>query len=86
MRRSPTGATCVGTPPRAGAARRCGVPPGHWQRTLYQPARKTFHADPHDAARADVFDYIERFYNPKRRHSTLGYLSPVAFEERAMLP
>ena len=24
-------------------------------------------------ARADVFDYIERFYNPKRRHSTIGY-------------
>lgn len=24
--------------------------------------------------RADVFDYIERFYNPKRRHSTLGGL------------
>ena len=36
-------------------------------------------------ARADVFDYIERFYNPKRRHSTLGYLSPVEFEENAML-
>jgi len=30
--------------------------------------------------RADVFDYIERFYNPKRRHSTIGYLSPVQFE------
>ena len=25
-------------------------------------------------ARSDVFDYIERFYNPTRRHSTLGYL------------
>ena len=25
-----------------------------------------------DQARADVFDYIERFYNPRRRHSTLG--------------
>jgi putative transposase len=34
-----------------------------------------------DEARADVFDYIERFYNPRRRHSTLGYLSPVQFEE-----
>ena len=33
-----------------------------------------------DAARADVFDYIERFYNPVRRHSTLGYLSPLEFE------
>jgi putative transposase len=36
-----------------------------------------------DAARADVFDYIERFYNPTRRHSTLGHVSPIAFE-RAM--
>lgn len=34
-----------------------------------------------DEARADVFDYIERFYNPNRRHSTLGYLSPVAYEK-----
>lgn len=34
-----------------------------------------------DQARADVFDYIERFYNPRRRHSTLQYLSPVRFEE-----
>jgi len=34
-----------------------------------------------DQAKADVFDYIERFYNPRRRHSTLGYLSPVDFEK-----
>ena len=27
-----------------------------------------------------VFDYIETFYNPTRRHSSLGYRSPVAFE------
>ena len=36
-------------------------------------------------AKADVFDYIERFYNPKRRHSTLGYLSPIEFERKAGL-
>ena len=35
-----------------------------------------------DQARADVFDYIERFYNPRRRHSTIGYLSPMEFEAR----
>jgi transposase InsO family protein len=34
---------------------------------------------------ADVFDYIERFYNQKRRHSTLGYLSPVEFEKQVRL-
>jgi putative transposase len=34
-------------------------------------------------AKADVFDYIECFYNPTRRHSTLGYLSPIDFEREA---
>jgi len=33
--------------------------------------------------KADVFDYIECFYNPTRRHSTLGYLSPIDFEREA---
>jgi putative transposase len=45
--------------------------------------RKTYRT--RDEAKADVFDYIERFYNPKRRHSTLGYLSPMEFEMRAQL-
>jgi len=36
-----------------------------------------------NAARADVFDYIERFYNPIRRHSTLGNVSPANFERAA---
>lgn len=36
-----------------------------------------------DEARADVFDYVERFYNPRRRHSTLGYVSPAEFERAA---
>jgi putative transposase len=35
--------------------------------------------------KVDVFDYIERFYNAKRRHSTLGYLSPMEFEMNAQL-
>ena len=34
-----------------------------------------------DQVRADVFDYIERFYNPRRRHSTLGHVSPDQFEK-----
>ena len=36
-----------------------------------------------DEARADVFDYIEVFYNRKRRHGYLGNISPVDFEERS---
>ena len=41
-------------------------------------ARKVYRT--RDQARADVFDYIERFSNPRRRHSTIGYLSPMEFE------
>ena len=33
-------------------------------------------------ARADVFEYIECFYNRKRRHGYLGNISPVAFEKK----
>ena len=33
-------------------------------------------------ARRDVFEYIEGFYNTWRLHSSLGYLSPMRFEER----
>jgi putative transposase len=42
-------------------------------------ARKTYRTRDH--AKADVFDYIERFYNARRRHSALGYLSPIDFEK-----
>ena len=45
--------------------------------------RKTYRT--RDEARADVFDHIERFYNPKRRHSTIGYLSPMEFETKVGL-
>lgn len=34
-----------------------------------------------DVARLHLFDYLERFYNRQRRHSSLGYLSPAGFEE-----
>ena len=33
-------------------------------------------------ARSEVFEYIEQFYNGQRRHSALGYLSPLTFERR----
>lgn len=42
-------------------------------------ARKVYRT--RDDVKADVFDYIERFYNPTRRHSTLGYVSPIEFEK-----
>ncbi len=34
------------------------------------------------AAKSAIFEYIEVFYNQKRRHSALGYLSPVEYERR----
>ena len=33
------------------------------------------------AVRTAIFEYIEGFYNTRRRHSALGYLSPAEFEE-----
>ncbi len=40
--------------------------------------RRTFRT--HAEARMATFHFIEGFYNPRRRHSALGYLSPIAFE------
>ena len=37
-----------------------------------------------DDAKADVFDYIERFYNRERRHGYVGNISPAEFEERTV--
>ena len=41
------------------------------------------HFDSHGAAKRELFEYIEAFYNQKRRHSTLGQISPAAFERQA---
>lgn len=45
--------------------------------------RHTFRT--HTEARTALFEYIEGFYNRQRRHSALGYLSPVAFERETPL-
>jgi putative transposase len=42
--------------------------------------RSIFHN--HDEARVAIFDFIEGFYNTRRRHSSIGYQSPVQFERR----
>ncbi len=39
----------------------------------------------HDAGHASVGEYIDRFYNPTRRHSHLGYVSPIEFELRSQI-
>lgn len=38
------------------------------------------------AAQAAIFEYIEVWYNRQRRHSTLGYRSPVAYEAQLVAP
>lgn len=37
-----------------------------------------------DAARVAIFDYIECWYNRQRRHSSLGYLSPMEYEQKLL--
>jgi transposase InsO family protein len=34
-----------------------------------------------DQARASIFEYIEVFYNNQRLHSSLGYVTPAAYEQ-----
>ena len=41
------------------------------------------HFDSNGEAKMELFDYIEVFYNQRRRHSTLGQISPAEFERRA---
>lgn len=38
--------------------------------------------EPRRTAQTAIFEFLEAYYNRKRRHSTLGFLSPVDFEER----
>ncbi len=41
------------------------------------------HFDSHQAATGELFEYIEVFYNQRRRHSTLDYVSPAVYERQA---
>jgi len=38
-----------------------------------------------EKARRDIVDYIEMFYNSRRRHSFLGYMSPKVYEEKRLM-
>jgi len=52
--------------------------------TLKQELVYTTDFATHEQARLALFEYIEVFYNRQRRHSTLGYVSPVQFELAAL--
>lgn len=51
--------------------------------TLKQELLFRRQVEPRLAVQTAIFEYLETYYNPKRRHSTLGFLSPIDFEERA---
>lgn len=36
----------------------------------------------HEQARQALFEYLEVYYNRQRRHSTLGYVSPLVYEQK----
>ena len=38
-----------------------------------------------DEAKRKIFEYVEMYYNRRRAHSTLGYLSPFEYEKQALL-
>jgi putative transposase len=50
-----------------------------WNSTLKSELGERF--ETHAAAKDQLFDYIEVFYNQQRRHSALGYVSPAEFEQ-----
>ena len=50
--------------------------------SLYVVHRSGHRFRSHSEARMAVFQFIEGFYNPSRRHSALGYLSPIEYERK----
>ena len=54
-----------------------------WFSTLKHELGERFES--YGRAKEELFDYIEVFYNRRRRHSALGYLSPIDFE-RGLAP
>lgn len=48
--------------------------------TLKRECTSRLHFASHQQAQSALFEYIECFYDRIRKHSTLGYLSPVQFE------
>jgi len=52
-----------------------------WMSTLKAELGERF--ETHAVAKEELFEYIEIFYNQQRRHSALGYVSPVEYERAA---
>jgi hypothetical protein len=70
------GAACIGPD----AAKFCFLLSSYFNSYLGRHTmRKTYRT--REEAKADVFDYIECFYNPKQRHSTIGHLIPSPIDQ-----
>lgn len=54
-----------------------------WNSTLKSELGERFES--YAAAKEQLFDYIEVFYNQQRRHSALGYESPAQYERSARM-
>jgi putative transposase len=65
-------------PPRGGSPR--GLAPAIVARARQAERRDHFRTPAE--ARRKLFDYVEGWYNPRRRHSALGYESPLSYERR----
>lgn len=50
-------------------------------RTLKRELIQDSHFETPEQAQKEIFKYIELYYNTKRMHSSLGYVSPSGFEE-----
>ena len=51
-------------------------------RTLKRELVQGAHFETPEQAQMEIFKYIELYYNPKRIHSSLGYVSPIQFENQ----
>ena len=49
--------------------------------SLTKECTDRWHFETRQEARVTIFEYLECFYNPVRLHSTLQYVSPLAFEQ-----
>ncbi|QGT78990.1 IS3 family transposase [Guyparkeria halophila] len=71
----------VGSMSRRGNCHDNAVAESFFQLLKRERIRRRIYPD-REEARRDVFDYIELFYNTRRRHGYIGGLSPVEFEKR----
>jgi transposase InsO family protein len=85
----PTAITQSPTRGLASAKRTNGKPCRAVATGVYRPARELFDRyrfKTQAEARMAVFEFIEGFYNPRRRHSSIRYLSPIDYERRHAPP